>query len=132
MTRQKNGAFLFTSTSVKRRRKNSDYFEHRKTPLQHLIDLELLDDVFKCSSPTASTLSEEDRKPRTSPAAVVHNPSSNLKLASGIAPVATYSEQGIPVLFGDGWRPSNNNLNLIEEMHLQQPMAQRTDATEAL
>lgn len=100
-------------------KENSDcLFEHRKTPLQHLIDLNFFDDVFAFLAHCVH-LSEEDRKLlKDLPAAVVHNPSSNLKLASGIAPVATYLEQGIPVLLGTDGASSNNNLNLIEEMHL--------------
>ena len=34
---------------------------------------------------------------------VVTNPASNLKLASGIAPVKTYLEKGIPVAIGTDW-----------------------------
>lgn len=49
---------------------------------------------------------------------VVTNPASNLKLASGIAPVKDYLEQNIPVAIGTDGPASNNNLNFFKEMYL--------------
>ncbi len=48
----------------------------------------------------------------------VTNSSSNLKLASGIAPVKEYVEKGIPVAIGTDGPASNNNLNFFKEMYL--------------
>lgn len=47
---------------------------------------------------------------------VAHCPISNLKLASGIAPVATLIEQGVNVCLGTDGASSNNNLDIFEEM----------------
>lgn len=49
---------------------------------------------------------------------VCHNPGSNLKLASGIAPVPIMLEKGINIGIGTDGASSNNNLNMFEEMHL--------------
>jgi len=49
---------------------------------------------------------------------VSHNPGSNLKLGSGIAPVADMLKQGITVSLGTDGAASNNNLDLFEEMRL--------------
>jgi 5-methylthioadenosine/S-adenosylhomocysteine deaminase len=50
---------------------------------------------------------------------VAHCPSSNMKLASGVAPVARMLELGVNVGLGpDGPAGSNNDLNLFEEMDL--------------
>lgn len=49
---------------------------------------------------------------------VVTNPSSNLKLASGIAPVRSYIDKGIKVAIGTDGPASNNNLNFFKEMYL--------------
>mgnify|MGYP000996292240 FL=1 len=46
---------------------------------------------------------------------VAHNPQSNLKLASGIAPVASMLEKGICVGLGTDGVSSNNNLDMLEE-----------------
>lgn len=47
-----------------------------------------------------------------------HNPVSNLKLASGIAPVPAMLAAGVRVTLGTDGVASNNNLNLYEEMKL--------------
>jgi 5-methylthioadenosine/S-adenosylhomocysteine deaminase len=49
---------------------------------------------------------------------VAHNPSSNLKLASGIAPIQEYINNGIAVSIGTDGASSNNQLNMVKEMHL--------------
>jgi 5-methylthioadenosine/S-adenosylhomocysteine deaminase len=51
-------------------------------------------------------------------AGVAHNPSSNLKLASGIAPVNKMLEQGLNVGIGTDGPASNNDLDMFEEMRL--------------
>lgn len=50
---------------------------------------------------------------------VAHNPSSNMKLASGIAPVVRLLAMGVPVGLGtDGPAGSNNDFDMMEEMNL--------------
>lgn len=49
---------------------------------------------------------------------VVTNPASNLKLASGIAPVTRYTGLGIPVGIGTDGPASNNALDMFREMYL--------------
>jgi len=49
---------------------------------------------------------------------VVYNPTSNLKLASGFAPVVEMLENGIKLGLGTDGCASNNNLDMFEEMHL--------------
>lgn len=55
---------------------------------------------------------------------VLHNPISNLKLASGIAPVARMLKAGCRITLGTDGVASNNNLNLWEEIKLM-PMLQK-------
>jgi 5-methylthioadenosine/S-adenosylhomocysteine deaminase len=51
-------------------------------------------------------------------AGVAHNPTSNLKLASGIAPVLKMLEAGLNVGIGTDGPSSNNDLDMIEEIRL--------------
>ena len=47
---------------------------------------------------------------------VVHNPSSNMKLASGICPVQKMLDSGVNVCLGTDSACSNNNLDMFMEM----------------
>jgi 5-methylthioadenosine/S-adenosylhomocysteine deaminase len=49
---------------------------------------------------------------------VIHNPTSNMKLASGISPVAKMLDAGVRVGLGTDGAASNNDLDMWEEMHL--------------
>ena len=49
---------------------------------------------------------------------VAHNPQSNLKLASGIAPIPAMLQKGITVALGTDGTSSNNNLDMLEEARL--------------
>lgn len=49
---------------------------------------------------------------------IVTNPASNLKLASGIAPVKKYLDMGIPIAIGTDGPASNNCLDMFREMFL--------------
>ncbi|MGD0805910.1 MAG: amidohydrolase [Anaerolineales bacterium] len=51
-------------------------------------------------------------------AGVAHSPTSNLKLASGIAPVTKMLETGLNVGIGTDGAASNNDLDMFEEMRL--------------
>lgn len=64
-------------------------------------------------------LSEEDRKIlKKRNVSIITNPGSNAKLASGIAPVRTYLEDGITVAIGTDGPSSNNCLDMFKEMFL--------------
>lgn len=49
---------------------------------------------------------------------VAHNPGSNMKLASGIAPVPRLLSEGVCVALGTDGASSNNNLDMLEEINL--------------
>ena len=49
---------------------------------------------------------------------VAHNPGSNMKLASGVAPVTRLLNEGVVVALGTDGASSNNNLDMLEEVKL--------------
>lgn len=53
----------------------------------------------------------------------VTNPCSNLKLASGIAPIKRYLDEGIAVAIGTDGPASNNALDMFREMYLMTVLA---------
>ena len=88
------------------------------TPVQYLDKLGILGpDVLAAH---CVWVDETDRKILAQrQVGCVHNPSSNMMLASGVAPVIEERAAGIAVGLGtDGAAGSNNDLNLMEEMDL--------------
>jgi cytosine/adenosine deaminase-related metal-dependent hydrolase len=57
---------------------------------------------------------------------VTHCPSSNMKLASGVAPVEDYLDRGINVALGNDGAPCNNTLDPLAEMR-QASLLQKVD-----
>ncbi|MBI4233652.1 MAG: amidohydrolase family protein [Chloroflexi bacterium] len=87
------------------------------TPLRHLQDMGFLGpDV---SFAHAVWLTEGDIGIlREAGAAVCHNPSSNLRLRSGIAPVMSLLQRGVPVAIGTDSTSLNDDDDLFQEMRL--------------
>ncbi len=56
-------------------------------------------------------------------AGIAHNPSSNMKLASGMAPVTQMLDEGLNVGIGTDGPSSNNDLDMFEEVRLAAFMA---------
>jgi 5-methylthioadenosine/S-adenosylhomocysteine deaminase len=88
---------------------------HGVSPVEHLDRLGLLDPGTLLVH--AVWVDEEDiRRIADTGCAVVHCPESNMKLASGIAPVPEMLSRGIPVAIGTDGSASNNDLDLLREM----------------
>jgi 5-methylthioadenosine/S-adenosylhomocysteine deaminase len=78
-------------------------------------------------------LAEDERRLlRESGAAVLHCPSTNLKLGSGIAPVADYLARGIPVAIGADGAACNNRLDALTELRLAALLQKVSAGPEAL
>jgi len=85
------------------------------TPVAHLHRLGLL--TSRLVADHAVVLTEADMELlAASGAGVAHCPESNMKLASGVAPVAELLRRGVPVGLGTDGCASNNNLDLFQEM----------------
>ena len=68
----------------------------------------------------------EMRTLKNAGAGIAHNPTSNLKLASGVAPVIQMLQTGLNVGIGTDGPASNNDLDMFTEMHLAAILAKGT------
>jgi 5-methylthioadenosine/S-adenosylhomocysteine deaminase len=86
-----------------------------KTPVKHLADIgALTSNLVAChcvvlTAEDMNLLHQYDVK-------VAHNPESNMKLASGIAPIPELLKKGVCVSIGTDGCASNNNLDMFLEM----------------
>ena len=91
--------------------------QHGETPLARLKRLGLLGPGFIAVH--ALHLEDSDLELLvTNSCSIAHCPTSNLKLASGIAPVARMRQLGINVGLGTDGAASNNRLDMFSEMRL--------------
>lgn len=58
---------------------------------------------------------------------IVTNPASNLKLASGIAPIKKYMDKGIDIAIGTDGPASNNRISMFREMYLAATLSKYLD-----
>ncbi|QLC33308.1 amidohydrolase [Halarchaeum sp. CBA1220] len=89
--------------------------EHGERPLAYADDLGLLGESDFLAHGVHSDASEIALLAERG-TAVVHCPASNMKLASGAAPVPAYREAGVTVALGTDGAASNNDLDLFDEM----------------
>ena len=91
--------------------------EHGMSPIKLMDSISM----FECGTLAAHCVhvDEEDMQIMAAKhVRVAHNPQSNLKLASGIAPVPAMLKHGITVGLGTDGTSSNNNLDMLEECRL--------------
>ena len=91
------------------------YNQYNQSPVNHMEDLGLLSPSLIACHCVWLTETEMDLLARRG-VKVVHNPESNMKLASGVAPVPELLARGIPVGLGTDGCASNNNLDIFQEM----------------
>jgi len=88
-----------------------------RRPLQRLNDLGLVNASLLAVHGVHLDHGEIDLLAATG-ISVVHCPKSNLKLASGIAPVAAYRAAGVNVAIGTDGAASNNTLDILDEVRI--------------
>jgi cytosine/adenosine deaminase-related metal-dependent hydrolase len=102
------GAGVHLHVAETRRQRASSLALHGRSPVERLADAGLLD--TPCSLAHCVWVSEHDvSRLAGTQATVVHNPASNLRLSSGVAPVLPLLRAGVPVAIG------GDNLNLDEQ-----------------
>jgi 5-methylthioadenosine/S-adenosylhomocysteine deaminase len=101
-----------------------------KRPLQRLTELGLVN-ASLLAVHCVHMLDEEIEQFANAGVSIAHCPKSNLKLASGIAPVNSYREAGVNVGIGTDGAASNNVLDMISEMRFAALLAKgiSNDAT---
>jgi 5-methylthioadenosine/S-adenosylhomocysteine deaminase len=97
-------------------REVADCLEHYgATPVGHLHRMGLLKENTVADHAVALTEADMDLL-AASGAGVVHCPESNMKLASGMAPITDLLARGVPVGLGTDGCASNNNLDMLQEL----------------
>jgi 5-methylthioadenosine/S-adenosylhomocysteine deaminase len=91
--------------------------KYGKPPVEYLHSLGLLDSHLIADH--CVHVNEQDiEKMAKYGVKVIHNPESNMKLASGIAPVTELLTRGVTVGLGTDGCASNNNLDIFTEMDM--------------
>lgn len=91
--------------------------KYGKTPAEWFCSLGAFDSMAFAAHCVALT-DEDIAILREKNVSIVHNPTSNMKLGSGFAPVEKFISNNINVTLGTDGTASNNNLDMFEEMHL--------------
>lgn len=91
--------------------------DYGKTPIKLMDDLGLFEHQVLAAHCVHLTEEEIDIL-AAKKVGVAHNPGSNMKLASGVAPVTRLLAKGAAVGLGTDGTASNNNLDMIEELRL--------------
>lgn len=91
--------------------------KHKRTPVQKLMDLQFLSKNVRCAH-MVQVNDEDIALVQKSGAAIIFNPDSNMKLASGAAPIPKYLKAGVPVAIGTDGSASKNDLSLFAAMNV--------------
>ena len=106
---------LVTHISETKREVDDSLKDKSKTPVNYLEGLGFLNERVIAAHMVWPAPGELDIL-KSRGVGVVHNPQSNMKLASGVAPVPQMLRDGILLGLGTDGAASNNDLNMWEEM----------------
>jgi 5-methylthioadenosine/S-adenosylhomocysteine deaminase len=109
------GVPLITHLSETRSEVEGIIKKYGQRPVDHLENIGLLSSPLIACHCVWLSEAEMDLLARRG-VRVVHNPESNMKLASGVAPVPDLLARGVTVGLGTDGCASNNNLDLFQEM----------------
>ena len=113
----KRGGLMHIHLSETVKEHNECKEKYGKTPTQWFNDLGAFDS--RAFAAHCVTLEDSDMEILLKKGVnVVHNPTSNMKLGSGFARVQKMLDMGINVALGTDGAASNNNLDMMEELHL--------------
>jgi 5-methylthioadenosine/S-adenosylhomocysteine deaminase len=111
----RTGAFVVTHVAETRKEVEDISRDHGARPVEYLARIGFLGprEVF---AHTVHLTEGEISLLKQSGVGSVHNPQSNMKLASGVAPVPQLMRAGVAVGLGTDGAASNNDLDMWEEM----------------
>jgi 5-methylthioadenosine/S-adenosylhomocysteine deaminase len=96
---------------------DESFKNYGKSPIQRLMDLNILGSKTMIAHGVHLDQKDLDLISQTE-TSIIHNPDSNTKLASGVAPIRKYLEQKITVALGTDGAASCNDLSLFGVMDL--------------
>ncbi len=106
---------IHTHISETKKEVEDSYEEYRLSPVERLENLGVLENETLAAH--CVHLNREDMEILGEKDVVVtHNPSSNMKLSSGAAPIRELQERGVEVLLGTDGPGTNNDLDIFGEM----------------
>lgn len=103
---------------------------YNKTPIAHAADCGLFERPLLAAH-CVHVSADDIVLMKSADVHVAHNPQSNLKLASGIAPLVQMKQAGLTVGIGTDGAASNNNLDMFEEMRLTATLHKATSGDAA-
>jgi 5-methylthioadenosine/S-adenosylhomocysteine deaminase len=111
----RTGAPIVTHISETKREVDDSLKAKGATPVDYLARIGFLNDRVIAAHMVWPNPNEIGILKRSG-VGVVHNPQSNMKLASGVAPVPKMIQEGLRIGLGTDGAASNNDLNMWEEM----------------
>jgi 5-methylthioadenosine/S-adenosylhomocysteine deaminase len=112
---QRTGAPVVIHVAETRKEVEDITRDHGASPVDYLARIGLLSDKTIAAHVVHATEEEIGVLKRLG-VGVVHNPQSNMKLASGVAPVPQYLRADVALGLGTDGAASNNDLSMWEEM----------------
>jgi len=131
MTAGLEGALFHTHASENKREVKAVRDRCKMDNVEYLHHLGLLSNK-SCLAHCVHLNEKEVNLLKQTRANVAHCPTSNLKLASGIANIQHYVDEGINVALGADGAPCNNNLNIFQEMRLASLLQKPTHGADAM
>ncbi|MBQ6560240.1 MAG: amidohydrolase [Erysipelotrichaceae bacterium] len=114
---KKHDAIMHIHLSESRSEVEKCIEKYKQTPVEWFESLGTFENPT-CAAHVVWPMKDDLKILKKHDVSVMHNPSSNLMIGSGFAPVREMLDLGINVGLGTDGTASNNNLNMLEEMHL--------------
>ncbi|NIM06712.1 MAG: amidohydrolase family protein [Armatimonadetes bacterium] len=123
---EKTGVGIHTHLSETKKEVEDSLAQHGETPIAHMEKLGMFAGPPVVAAHCVWATDEEIEILAKRGVGVAHCPGSNMKLASGAAPIAKMLAAGVPLGVATDGAASNNNLDVLEEARLAALLAKVT------